>query len=380
MNNDLGNLFRRVVTQKKTDFKDITPFEKNLVMNMRWTNEIDKNLNLDQEVTRKRPLPIQKFHENFASRIEHLIHNNKFNFEKFYGIKKPIEYDEIEAENKNADREYSNFIDGHFLSLEGFTKVSKVFVTMFSKTPDKKGHRFFLPLEQALLCQNIGEYRGTVAILKDWDSYSNFGLMVLPAGAYVSFRVGITAPQFFPNLTKFSTLDNSVKTFLLNENSHSNDLWSFYKERSTVGLENVRESLKNINNPTDELWRFYESLPGGSTQFLFAYAYHDVQKRTPVEIDDWDSVKSINVFEIKDCLYESDSKGKKQALNLKFSHKINRKWSADNIKDTHFFREGYDKIDISFPLAFEKAGILKEKERKSFEHVIKGFKARALYE
>src|SRR5690606_33033114 len=89
-------------------------------------------------------------------------------------------------------------------SFEGTTKKPKVLVTLY--TPPKKDEynpiKWFLPIEQAFLLRNLGEYRKTTGILKIWSAHSQLGLAVIPEGTEVSLRVGITSPQTFPNLKK----------------------------------------------------------------------------------------------------------------------------------------------------------------------------------
>src|SRR5690606_8364396 len=117
-----------------------------------------------------------------------------------------------------------------------------------------------------------------------------------------------------------------------------------------------------IENPTEELWRFCEDLQGGSTQFLFSYAYYDKYKRIPDTIKDWSETKAIDAFEIQKALYTINERGEQEESVLNFVNKMGKKWDPKTIRESHFFRNDYNDIKINFPKALKESGILKQKE------------------
>ena len=376
----LGQQFKRVVSQEKGIFKLLSASNKHLLLATRWTNNIDKGWISDKPKLIKEGScfdhsPIMNFHEELAERISDKKNQGIFKWEDFLTLKKPKRDSDSEDWDllANKQEEKGSFVNGHFLALKGFTQFSKVMVTLSSKSnksdAEQVAHEWFLPIEQALLCSTLKEYRESVAILKDWGPYSRFGLSVMRANTFVSLRMGIAAPQSLP------AFHHSYR------NKLSKKFATKYVDDRTIKITDMVHAAKL----SDHLWRFYETLGGGATQFFIAYAYNDSQNRKIEDINIrerkafYSSTKPTQVFEIPDALYKYDDKYSfNNVFDKQYKGKIkkdedqnNNDWDLTDWRDLHFCDDSYDSLQIGLHVALKNAEIISEDEYKDIEEILK---------
>lgn len=355
----LGALFKRVVSQKENDFKSLSSANKHLLLATRWTNNINKGWISDfpnSVSSNLSGIPIIDFHTSLANAIKT---TKSHGWKAFLTLKKPQNFTDIQNYDKMADRkEKGCFLNGHFLTLEGFTQFPKVMVTLSTRSNGKKAHEWFLPIEQAFLCPTLMDYRNSVAVLKDWDNYSHFGLTVIPTNAFVSLRIGIVAPQSLP------ALNNLYKTTLVKTKIDDVD----------------SRTIKIRNTFNNDAYFFYETLNGGATQFLFAYAYSDSKNRN-VKLDNKDDkiyreIKPIEVLEVSKALYKPDQYRFNNSFDTTGVYAEKKITSGgvgewDNtLQKTHFRDNDYDKLQIGLHVALRESGIISADEYEDIEKII----------
>lgn len=366
----LGESFKRLVTQNRTEYLRISPDNKHLFLNSRWTDKIHSGL-LSGVLNAPNSGPNSShrdFHTIIGERFLKNSQNSKFNLPQYLTLKKPSNFGKIVDYESLADSQKQNFVNGHFLALEGFTQFPKVLVNMFAQpsnsvnNPDqKKSHEWFLSLDQALICSTIGEYRETVALLKNFDAYSTFGITVIPPQAYVSFRVGLTAPQYLPALNK-NVYDRAPSPIFS------------YKDFTEYCCSATEYIIGGMKMDEHSIWRFFERVEGGSTQFYFAYGYYDKLHRKPQDLgNDYSIIEPIKVFRVDNALYQRGKIFKPTyPSKVRVSHKNLpiKAWDKATITQTHFFDDDYDKLEIKLLNVLEDQGLITNDESNEIAGIL----------
>lgn len=322
----------RVLTQNREESPKVFPFQsRSIIMNSRWTSTLPVIPRGDQLTECTRPSEAlswpsspstahAQFHRLLAERVENAISNEVLKNPSRKIPRPNYEHTEESLNNpKYNDRIVKSFIEGHYFTIITRTAFPKVFVTLYPENKNQVYVPWFVPVEQALLYQRLGEYRDAIAVLKNWEAYSKFGIAVIPEGYTLSVRVGLASPQ------------------------------SYLQTATSIHPETLHQELKTqedyvrecFSGPFDSSMTqsFYELLKGGGTQFYINYAYKD------------DS-SAIKVYPLNALYCQNDE----------FKSKYHRKpWKIVGTcrENHHMIDSRYDDVRISFPDAFRD--ILKSK-------------------
>ncbi len=157
-----------------------------------------------------------------------------------------------------------NFSSGHMIKIEETTTKPKIFITLYAGNaimPDTpKSTCWFMPIDQALCCPTLGDYRQKVATLKIWDAYTHFSLLAIPPGAKIKYFVGLSSPQSFPSLNF----------------TDKKEVMNFDKN---LALTTMKTSLSFLSVNSEA--HFFEKLEGGATQIYLC----SVENQAPYILD-----------------------------------------------------------------------------------------------
>lgn len=253
--------------------------------------------------------------------------------------------------NNQQEITYENdpFVKGHRVTLEGRTKFPKFFVTLYDRDDhnqefrrkNPKKNTFLQPLEQVLFYRNFGEYRHHVALLKMWQAYSQFALVVIPEDTEIIAKMGLIAPQTFPYTVKREFWGNG-KLF----------------DYGNYRIEETLNSLfgpKNENNSERNESRLYDRVGGGATQFL-------LQAADEYYIHDLDVIENrdINYFSLQmsgnNCYWPGsyDDEGR----------------PTPDTRVSHLLDKDYDTRPLDFPKGLENLGLLQGGEYGMLQKII----------
>tara|TARA_A100000171_G_C2139965_1_gene154266 strand:- start:10181 stop:10999 length:819 start_codon:yes stop_codon:yes gene_type:complete len=250
---------------------------------------------------------------------------------------------------------------------------------------DKSGgyHRWFLPIEQALLCETLGEYRQTTALLKEWTVYSRVGLSVIPEGTEVGFFMGVIAPKSFPEINPNVLWQDEVfqgcisdKVLQIPHISEDGAMWD-----TLTSLDQYAQRYSEHTNKPDHLdtgRRVFEAVPGGAVQFLLAYA------DPPQNSDDEDNRDHfVRVYELPSLTVSHEGKQKpipdyppkarKPGKNDKIKHqwKWQRRSAWHLTPDSHLLDPEYDQYNIGLLDALRKAEMIGDEDYKGIRDTIR---------
>lgn len=333
----MGRLLYRVLTEQCGRHAAISPEALNLFLLTHWIkhrpSEDFEGVMLPSAP--KDVFPHVTFHQELGERI---LKRVSLNDKRHSRRKIPNQIERTDAQaDINPNKEA--FIPGHFYKVQGETQVSKLFIALNDDPPRMKSPRFttwFMPLEQALMPQYVEDYRTQVALLKRWAAYSRFSLGFIPARTKISLRIGLVAPQAFPNIRKdvYGTHPHSLEEFF-----------------DKADIHKVRESLSKLNIPPEAIYEFRK---GGAMQILIAHAGEPTyllplnaiyvngapytptySRKTPMDKDVWPS------------LYPGEV--------------------------SHFLDDKLDKAEINIPRALGPEGlrILSRREQRDWEDVLR---------
>jgi hypothetical protein len=231
---------------------------------------------------------------------------------------------------KLFDEASDGFIEGHMVPFEYETIYPYVLVTAFARNTinydaSKMGKylKWFTPIEQALGCLTFGEYRKHVAILKDWDAYSDLAIVVIPPKAKISYFFGPVAPKTFPS-------------------------FFHYGSHNTIPYKNAArgERFTATYSPVDKI---SESLAGGATQLF---------------------IQDVSEFHI----YEA-SEGVTLNKNPRKTDYVSRpigspEWPGS--KQSHLMDPDYNKAAVDLHGQLLKWGIINSEEHAYIDNLLNG--------
>ena len=171
------------------------------------------------------------------------------------------------------------FISGHMIPLDYVTTHPYVLITAFAGNTlgsERKYLKWFNPIEQALGCLTLGDYRRRVALVKHWDAYSDFAIVIIPTGVHISYYFGPVAPQQYPSFS--------------------------YDVQPSPDEVRIQKFVKTFNPSEVARKSLYEILAGGATQLFIknvskAYIYPTTE---PILCPETKTPRRIKYAEKKD--------------------------------------------------------------------------------
>jgi hypothetical protein len=161
-----------------------------------------------------------------------------------------------------------NFLNGEYTIVDGKIANTLILINLRADNDNKKTVvlSYFTTPEIFLSCETLLEYCKKLAILNEWNDYSNFTVTVVPKGAYIQSMHGLTASKQSDEKSK-KNIKKAVKEII-----------------HTVGAEKSLE---------------YTYRAGGAPQLFIAYAS---------EAEHYDLGKISNKGKIVFCIQENKEK------------------------------------------------------------------------
>ncbi|MBY0463042.1 MAG: hypothetical protein K2Q34_07665 [Alphaproteobacteria bacterium] len=216
------------------------------------------------------------------------------------------------------------FVKGQIIHLKGITAFP---IVLFSLSQEGSNFvNFGTPLHHGFYLQNFADYFDSIALLRDWGAYRDLKIVSIPAGSKVNCRVGLVAPQSFPQTNIRYYRDN-----LGNVAAESVGMFS---------LQSLQEQLE-FKDGSNSLSDLVEHRTGGELQIMFGYA------------------EKYKVYEAGSLCFDEDGNPKK------YLKKKNNRWykpsSAEEM--SHFLDKDYFHTLFQLENILQKMDIFDKDER-----------------